>query len=210
MVFYRRKRTTTARKPMAKRRPFNMKRRYVPKVFTFARYLEKDVRLGSDVTPQQDVGITFAMSDLNNSAEFTTLFDQYRIKKVLYRFYISRQVDLATTAANKGIYPRLFWVHDYDDSTPLAIPLLSEYTGMKSWQFNESNVRTKWMSISPAKLQEIYRATTSAYQPVWKGFLDTTYSNVPHYGVKFSIKDLYAGINLIMETKYIIELKNPR
>lgn len=69
-------------------------------------------------------GYTFQLADVPNFAEFTSLFDVYRIKSVELIFI--PRVDTSTTG---DIYadPRLYTAIDYDSASPASVNEILEY-----------------------------------------------------------------------------------
>lgn len=163
---------------------------------------------GNDALPS-DVGVaTFTLSQMAGAGELVSLFDNYRIVKVLYRWVVTRNPDQVTTAANKGVYPRLVWRHDFNDSAPISRTQMYQSSNIREVFFGDNYQKTKWYSLSPSTLLQMYEsATSTAYQPKWKQWMDTADQTAPHYGLKFVYSELYTGVNLRLEAKIVAELK---
>jgi len=127
----------------------------------------------------------FNLNQLPGVSEFTALFDQYKITGAKLQFTpaLSEGILNPTTpsAATLG-YSRFHSVIDYDDSTtPTSEDQLLEYGSVKS----TAPFRTHTRFIKPKMLQEIYRsAVGTAYSPRSGQYIDLTYPDVPHYGIK--------------------------
>lgn len=163
---------------------------------------------GSDLTYYGNVALVFNMSNIAGATEMVNLFDNFRITKVLYRFVMQRNPDQVTTSGFKGIYPRLTWCHDFNDSTAITRNQIMQRSNVREFQFSDSSVATRWYSLNPSVLVQMYETTTSsAYSPKWRQWLDTSDSVTPHYGVKLAWDQCYLGQTIIMECKYVMEFK---
>lgn len=167
------------------------------------------VLTGNDALPALDGSEVFTLGDLNGSAEIQSLFDNYRILKVKYRWVCVRDPSTApTTAANKGIYPRIVWKHDFNDQVVINRTQMYQNANIKEMYFTDSYMKTRWYTLNPAVDMTTYvSAVASAYSPKWRQWLDTTYPAVPHYALKYCYSDLYAGMFLRLEAKIIMECK---
>lgn len=164
--------------------------------------------VGSDTTPSLDAATTFTLSSVVASGELTALYDNYRITLIKYRWVITRNPDAATGASNKGIYPRLVWCHDFNDQTNVSRNIIYQRANMREVFFNDNYQKTKWYTLKPSTLTTIYEtAVSSAYKPTWGTWLDTGDASTPHYGIKYSYSELYAGVNLRLEAKIYMEFK---
>lgn len=159
----------------------------------------------------QGYQVVFLLNALPNAAEFTSLYDCYRIEEVDVTFIL----DLATVASTVS-YPRIVYAPDWNDSTPPVVEndVLS-YQQAKSYQFSDVN-RELTVKIRPRVAQTVYlTAVTSGYgwtsNPLW---LDTAYPGVPHFGLKFFISNFnttsFGGTNLRYYTRYKVSMANPK
>lgn len=215
-MVYRRKRNYR-KKPTFKRRRFNMTRKKAPrragyfKVIRWSSAVTQNghvTMVGNDTVPSGTGTTQFALSNVNGFSELVSLFDNYRITRVLYRFVCLRDPALATTTTNRGIFPRLNWTHDFNDSAAISRDLIYQRANMKEFYFSESKMKTRWYSLRPAVLATMYEtAALNAYSPKWGQWMDTADSSAVHYGIKYAYDTLYAGIDLRMEAKIFIECK---
>lgn len=163
---------------------------------------------GSDTVTAADGATTFALVDVNGSAELVSLFDNFRLTKVLYRWVITRTPDYASTTANRGWFTRINWTHDFNDSTPITRGLMYQRADLKEEYLNADKPSTKWYSLNPAALVQLYESTTAtSYGPRWRQWMDTSDQSAPHYGIKYTYDNLYLGLNLRLEAKLMIECK---
>lgn len=163
---------------------------------------------GNDVLFSNAVTLNFNMSNVAAASELVGLFDNFRITKIDYRFVIQRNPDSVTTTANKGIYPRLTWAHDFNDSVVATRNQIMQRANLKEYQFTDSRLQTPWYTLKPSVLAVMYEsATQSAYSPKWLTWLDTSDSATNYYGIKLAYDQCYAGMVVLMQCKYHIELK---
>lgn len=163
---------------------------------------------GNDTVPSSDGSTLFQLSHVNGSGELVSLFDNFRINKVLYRWVITRDPAQVTTTGNKGLYPRIVWTHDFNDSTPISRALIYQRANLKEVYMSDNYQKTKWYSLSPAILTTMYESgVANAYQPTWRKWIDTSDNLTPHYGIKYSIDQNFTGMTVRLEAKICLECK---
>lgn len=129
-------------------------------------------------------GLDFRFSDIPNVTSMSTLFDSYRINKVVVSFTpvhnISPTNSLGTPA--DSIPTPLYTIVDYDDSAaPTTQTEVEQYETVKQ----TAAFRPHYRSLTPAVAQAVYRTgVTFAYMPAYKKWLDLATNDVPHYGLK--------------------------
>ena len=137
---------------------------------------------------------SFQIGDLANSSEFTQLYDQYKITRVVLRFQLVNVPDSGLVYApgtNTGtyqstnFYPKLWYYADYDDTTPPTTTNIREVGKARCRVLRPNSMVT--VSVKPAILNQLYRTpTTTAYSPVWNQRIDCSQGDVPHYGLKYA------------------------
>jgi len=223
MVTYKRKRptrtpTTTRRTrrrtTAAPRRALQAVRSVASRqIYPFKRFVSAKVNLlGNDAIPGTNGGCSFILDDVNNKTEFTALFDQYKIAGVAYRWVINKDPMYSTTGtAATRLYPRICWVHDYDDVTSVALTELYQYPRMKEFYFSESRQATRWYFIKPAKALVGYETgVNSFYAPDRKHWVDMASTAVPHFGIKYGTEGQFNGINITLQCRYYLMMKGVR
>lgn len=166
---------------------------------------------GSDTLSSLSVSQTFALNDLPGHTEFQALFDQYQIKGVQYRFRIQRDpsVNSSTAVANQGIFPRVYWAHDHDDSgSSFTLADIVQYPRMREISFTANRDCTRWMYLKPAVAAQMFGTVYTGYSAKWRQWLDCAYPGTPHYGLKFHFANLYSGMQLYLDCKYILKFKS--
>lgn len=218
MVYVRKRRATraTPKKRVYRRRRFNTTRKQSGRsgFLRMVRWSSKDSTQnchfyinGNDTLPDGTGTTTFAYSDVAGYTEMQNLFDNYRITRVLYRWVIGRNPDWATTATNRGWSTRIVWRHDFNDAAVITQAQLYQGANLREVFLNSDKLQSRWYSIKPASLNQMYEsAVASAYSPKWRQWMDTN-DFTTHYGIKYAYGNLYAGLNLRMECKIVMEFK---
>lgn len=172
-------------------------------------FLCHNTNQGSDTVTEAVGAATFQLSDLTNYTELTSVFDQYRLVKVLYRWVITKNTDWVTTAANRGFPVRILWAHDFNDSTPPTTTDMMQRAGMREiYMHGDEKPASRWYTLNPAMLVVGYESSTnSSYTPKWRQWIDISSYSTPHYGLKWYAANLYAGLSLRLEAKCVYEFK---
>lgn len=217
MVYVRRskKRMSSKRRSTYRRRRFARKKPYQTKFVRVTRWSNLDNANACHLTISgsasgNSIGTTnFKLNDLPNNNELVAMFDNYTIRRVLYRFVLLRDPSAyQTTAGTQGIFPRITWVHDFNDSNPQNRNILMQYPKMKEFFFSDNKQKTPWFSIKPASLAVMFETSAlTAYKPTWGSYVDTLDTQMTHYGIKYAYNSLHEGNTIIMEAKYIVDLK---
>lgn len=216
---YKRKRT---KKPSVyrKRRRFNMTKRKFGKTgfFRLMRWSNADGTNNCHVTidpltlgSSGNYTTVFQLAHLAGNSEIVSLFDNYRITRVQYRWICTRSPDypgVVGIAGLQGLYPRITWVHDFNDATAITRTQMMQHASLKEHFFNDNKQATRWYTLKPSSLTMKYEtAALTAYKPEWGSWVDTADSQMWHYGIKYAYSDLQQGIILRLEAKVTIECK---
>lgn len=152
----------------------------------------------------------FQLNGLVNHTEFTTLYDQYRINKVVLELKWSGAIeDVNERDLNNP--PMLYYVRDYDDATALSENEFRENCRTKTLVLKPSKIYK--LVIVPAQLHQVYSSVVSSgYAIKWKQWTDVGNVSVPHYGFKFGVKypanEAYGTIEV--SATYYFSCKNAR
>lgn len=186
------RRALIARRLMARRRVAT-----APRVHSFKRtwYSENYYSTGS-VTGAQGYGINFQFNMLPGYTDFTSLFDQYKIKKVVFSLIPKiSEASLALGATNNSALVNLHSAIDHDDSTaPTSINQLCQYESYKTTRGH--NVHTRVLVPKIELSNGASTSTPKAYQ-----WIDTADATVPHYGVKLWIPFITASTIVYYDLK---------
>lgn len=162
---------------------------------------------GDNVQNSRFFGTTFALSGVINAAEFSALFDQYKITGIKLNFYLVR--NLGNAANVVGIRPRMYIVTDYDTSTsPTSFDELREYSNCRVHQFDDSKPFTYF--IRPKILNEVYRTAvstgTAPQRPPW---VSTAHLDLQHFGMRLGIENILdSDVSIVMEPTLYFGCKN--
>lgn len=146
----------------------------------------------------------FSLDQLPNFTEFTNLFDQYRINKVVLKlipqfnqstYNVGHPSSTIPSGLPAGRNPRLFIANDYDDDTvPANADVLRQYANVKVYPV--MNNKTITHIITPATQMQAYETLASTgYVPKFKQWINCSDNNVPHYAVKWSLENTAAIFN---------------
>jgi len=177
-----------------------------------------------------DVGYEFKFSDMVAFSEFSNLFDRYKIDRVVQTFQLVNNPDAtyalnvlgtantnaATSYVNStNFYPKMWYIHDYDDSNAESIGTLKERVGVKCRILQPNKVIK--ISTKPAIAIQTYKtALTAGYGPKWGQYIDMQTTDVPHYGLKVAFDTNAqdptdtAPFRVRVETKYYFTCKDVR
>lgn len=212
------------KRPLFKRKRFTKRKSTVPRApnsHTFIRqcqYTTQTIAAGAGsgvITGAQ----LFRLNDLPSYTDFESLYDQFRINWVKIRF--ENRFNVANLEGNGSAVqvglPRIALCADYDDVNPPA-------------GFNELRERRKTryhtftpernsfsMTLKPRVLKQAYQtALLTSYIPETKPtWVDMTYYNTPHFGVKFALQIPFNGslpyaVPFDIFATMSITCKNPR
>lgn len=188
-------------------------------VYPFRRFNFKQLVGGTDGVNYSG-NITFQLADLPNYTEFTSLFDQYKIGGIKYRWVINRNPDYGGAVVSnvyntavQGQYPRIMWVQDYDNITgvPANFAELQQYSKMKEIYLTPDRPYTRWFFFKPARQAVEYEgAVNSSYRPTWKGFIDCASDSAPHCSIRYFGDSLSSNMQLRLECWYYMVFKHVR
>lgn len=143
--------------------------------------------------PSAQTGIGFGyapcLSDLVNIAEFSALYDQYKLLRCQFTFRLlnnpnaieSLGTNATTNTAN--FYPALWLCPDHDDIATPTLATIRQISKAKRFVLRPNSFIR--YSIRPTSLTQVYDGVvTTAYsinKPQW---LDISRTDTPHYGLK--------------------------
>jgi len=128
------------------------------------------------VTLETFTSYTFILSNLPDSTEFTSLFDQYRIMQVRVIFS-----PLFTDTSATVAYPPIYTAIDYDDTNSVTGSQINEYDSV---QFNTTGIYFERVFNPRVALAAYSGAFTSFGQPKAGFWIDCASPGVIHYGLK--------------------------
>lgn len=132
-------------------------------------------------------GVSLYNDSLPNSTELSSLFDDYKIKRVVVR------VDAPNAWTNSGptpvFFPNIFWAIDRNDGNDAAITDLLQYPQAQIHSFYKDGYTPLIISFSPVPLRDIAGSGLSTSYGAMKGppYIRTSELNTPHYGLKLAL-----------------------
>lgn len=216
MSRWRQFRPKTVRRSMRKR--FIRKRRILRvrktasrnKIHYFKRKSFAALVTGGAGTAQFGVA-NYSLNAVTNSSEFTTLFDQYKIKAVRTDFVYTGQPGFAGTMQNIN-NPTVYTLIDTNDaSTPSTINGMLEYGQTRTHQLSFNRpvcsvyFRPKLLAASTDN-----GSITANYNLPFQPWINTANPYVNHYGLKYGIDNLTGSNAIDIYHTYYLALKDSK
>jgi len=159
-------------------------------------------------------GPASATVPLANAAEYTALFDSYRISGVEITMYSSQNSNQATTQ----FLPNIACVSDYDDASPITWAEAAQYESFKVINFavpNKKILRIKPVASSTVANSGGVFVPANASRKQW---MDCATNNITYYGNKFCFDNPMQGVAtaaanegwVTFHVRYIMEFKGTR
>lgn len=160
-------------------------------------------------------GVSIYADALPNSAEFSNLFDQYRVKDVMVR--IDFNVNINTNSGVNYSPPIAYFVMDHDDPNDLPVTSMLQYPQVITHSWVEGGYKPFIVKFKPTPLMDVAGAgIATGYSPMRSApFLRTSEMTIPHYSLKMALLPNGAGAATIIGyfnvTVYMdLEFINPK
>jgi len=173
---------------------------------------------GGLVAPASDggFGFYFKLNDLPNHADFTSLYDMYRIDLIEAIWELTPLVPPALVTKTSNIMPVILAWSDQDDAAPpTTLAAVNNIARVERLELSEANPAIK-RSFLPYVALGVFGATTNnAGASVRAGFIDCAFDAVHHFGVKFWVKNFNTttvantGAGLQVSFRYHLTMRNP-
>jgi len=144
--------------------------------------------------------LAFTLNALPSYAEFTSLFEFYRICAVKVTF-LPRQTDFATQTVSN-----LWTVIDYNDVTaPTSNTQMQQYSAVKL----HSGFKPFTMYLKPRVAMPVWQGlSSSGYAPGKANqWLDCNSPAIQHYGIKMFWDTLQSGTTMDITATYYMQFK---
>lgn len=214
MPFYPRRKRARRRKvrPRRKRRwkrksrisRWGISKYNIHKFRRMGRNVQVPLQAGQDI---QTYSPNFNLADVTNVAEFTTLYDQFRIDFVTVNISWSPNTTIALNPNNPGeaLYPLLYYCKDYDDATsPLSLTTFKEKGNLRHFRLTPNKIYK--IHVKPASQKVTVNqfgapaanVTFGALStgPQWNKKIDMNANTTPHFGLKMLIDHVNAANGL--------------
>lgn len=160
-------------------------------------------------------GVSVYTDALPNYTEFSNLFDQWRITRVMVR--IDYGVDMFSNSGVSYNPPLVHHVTDYDDPGDLTLTAMMEYPQVRVHSFKQNGYTALTLGLSPMPLRDIAGSgVATGYAPSSVSpFLRTAEMTIPHYGLKYALAGAGASVNAVIGyfnivVWYDLEFCNPK
>jgi len=146
-------------------------------------------------------------------SDFQNMYDQYRIKKIVVRFYLSWN-DTNNSTGAKEVNPVFTIAQDnVDNVAPSTETELRQYNTQKDFQLSGNRYTTK---VYPKIVNEVLGSTgtAAAVGSAASQWIQTANPSIPHYGLKLwmNLLDFYSNTtalgNMLITCDYHLEMKN--
>lgn len=132
--------------------------------------------------------LKFAMSQILNYGDITSLADQYRLKKTVIKIYYNSN---SSQVSNYVMLPQLTYCYDNDDATVPTSDQIREKMGARMRYFDNKNHIT--LVIYPKCAPIVYNnGIVLNAQAIGKStWINSSYPNCEHYGLKGVLQNVY-------------------
>lgn len=182
-----------------------------------------------------NLAFTFSLAGLNiwaagtyqgtinvpGTADFTSLYEQYRIDYIDVMFFYSN--NQSSNNQPGQTLPIFGVVRDFDDVNATDMFALQQFSGYQTWQVgNQRGDGSFKLRVKPAVQQLTYNGsggtTVSGVTRKFSPVMSMNTSQVPHYGVKIAFDPIAQGLAsasaplgyLSMSATYHLTMKNSR
>lgn len=138
------------------------------------------------------LGMVFKLEDVKGAADFSDLYDRFKLTTVVLRFKLVTNPDSTRTQFSNqdwqttNWFPKLWYCPDYDDNASETLAQIKERAQTKCKVLRPNQIVK--IVVKPAVTVQTYRtATSTGYAPKWKQWIDMANQDVPHYGLKFVV-----------------------
>jgi hypothetical protein len=171
------------------------------KVYSFTRSIISG-QITASTTVDALGALSFTLSGFPNSTEFTSLFDQYRIKNVEISFVYLNPV---------SVLAPLYTVIDYDDATtPGAVTDLLQYQTLMQTAPGQQHTRRLEPRFDLAAYSGVFTSFALAQKDQW---VDVASPSVQFYGLKYALPATAggtAGVVYNIQITALLQFRNPR
>lgn len=165
----------------------------------------------TDTGSIQHLGYQFNLDQLAEEADFQSLYDSYKIKKII----LSLEPQFSGTNASAAPYQNwLRVVHDYDDITPLTTQnQYLEYAGCKSHLVTQPRIIRIPLYPKIQTINQTSGGTGLITRPVKSTWLPTASDLVDHLGLKIMVPSCGLSVGSVLflvRATFVIQMKNSK
>lgn len=195
----------TYKKKTASKTMMRVPKQVAQNVYTFKRNATATVLVPNTTTQLGTISYTFA--SLLGNAEFSALFDRYKINKVVTKVWIRNGPDAQNlNNGNNSWYPKFHWYRDTDDtSIPASVDAMRQVGRLRTRVMTPDKPIT--LVCIPNILATNYAtAVSSSYTPKYKQWIDFDYTNTLHLGWKYAIDNIPSTVGNL--TPYAFDMEH--
>lgn len=198
------KRGGIRRKPRNKRRGYKPRRVAIRQpVQYFKRTMFVRAAYASSTVADTLFSRKFSLSDLANYTEFTSLYDQYKIKAI--KFTLLPRVTEADVAQ---AVPTVSTCIDLDDNTaPSSIDDMVQYQNFRMTRGNVAHTRYWKPAVSSMAWNSGVGTAYTVSKNLW---IDVGSSGIPYFGIKGCIQQSAAVQTFDLKVDFYMAFKNVR
>lgn len=206
---YRKKSTRKSMRKMTRSRSFVPRNRFDSQIYYFKRWVAGPTIQGNAAWIPYLGGGTWSLSQLPGVTDFTTLFDQYAITKIVSKWYL--KIDPSAQAAGTASFPRIYIANDRDTGTgATSLDEIRQYGGCKVKVMNPNYPVTHSIRPNTLRLQYL-TGVSNTFTPDYGAWVDMTNTNCPYYGLIWAIDDLTnTNYRVTQEFIFYFKCKNTR
>jgi hypothetical protein len=157
------------------------------KIYKFTRHKKITASVYGAIGSDSAWSFKFTLDSLDNYTEFTSLFDLYRIDKIVFRLIpLQNTVEAPATQKDVGL---LYGAVDLDDYAGATVATLCQYPNMKIANFDEKLT----FAFKPKFAVAAYSGAFTSYANTG-GWIDMGSPSVEHYGLKLNVASSTAVI----------------
>lgn len=207
-----RSRDAVSRYVPRKMRIYRAPRSYTPSVYRFKRQIQVPIAVnqstgffgsGFDIAIVPNLstcdfrinGVLVFSPTLPSVTEFTTLFDQYRIKKINVRVIFSNNE--SGTSSPTTVLPVVHQCNDYNSLGQLLLADYQQYPNLKTWQLGkDSNISWSFVPHVRGDVLGVGGALSSSANNFPCPWLDCSSADIQMLGSRFYLNNLGRNTNV--------------
>lgn len=171
----------------------------------------------NQTTGSQTWNLEFFLNQVPQVATFTSLFDQYRINKIVVKLFPMVNQVVTTDVASGLVVPRdmgmLATIIDFDGGAgPTTLDAFQEYQNCKVQQVVNRKVYTRIFTPRTLGSIQVGGGSVTSAQNRAKQWIDTAHTNVTHYGLKIYMDggNLYNLASYDVQATFYLSFRNVR
>lgn len=151
----------------------------------------------------------FQLNHLDTYTDISNIADKYKLLGVAIRLTTA---NISLGAGAGLVMPYIEWCQDHDDNSIPTQSLISQKMGVRNLGFNTRGQATLYCKPVPAPA--LYNGALNAYSvPKKSPFINSTYVDVPHYGIKGIFRSIYLPgtlntANISVDAQYSVYAKD--